>query len=151
MSDYHQNIVKLRKYCKRIKYQNELDGNEKLTEKSKEYFQMILKEINDPPKKETSSTSGIFDEIDSLIYKRYWHKLKSFHQKVKLREYVENLKISKESRKEKLIKDLYDAVDLKILTKKGSVEYDPFSYCIKSIVGFEYDDKKKKYSFIIKK
>lgn len=146
MSNYHQNIIKLRRDCEQAKYQNELDGNEKLTKDSIDYLNKIIKDITNPPKKESDMTSGIFKEIDSMVYQRYWHKLKPFHQKVKLKEYVENLKIGGKNKK-KLIKDLHNAIDHKVLTKKDSVEYDPFSYCIKNINGLEINGKQKIYSF----
>lgn len=149
MSDYHKNITNLEIECKKVKYKNELEGNPKLTEDSKIYLQNILNDLDKPSKlkEEKKSTNGVFNDFDHIVYKRYWHKLKPFHQKVKLKEYVEELKIKDNSKKEKLIMKLHKAIDLKVLTKKGSVEYDPFSYIIKSIVGLEYDNKKNTYSF----
>lgn len=147
--NYYQTIAKLRDDCKNTYYQNELEGNNKLDEKTTEY---LNQQINS--KKESSGlnnsnnlNNGIFNDLNNLVYKNHWHKLRPFHQKIKLKEYIETLKIEKKSRKDKLTEKLFSAVDDKFLTKKSEVTYDPFTFSIKKINKLKFDEQKNKYFF----
>lgn len=145
MTEYYKNIIKLREDNKIYKYKNELEGNLILTEESKEYINSILNNIKTKSNKKLNTVDGIFNEMDNLVYKRYWHKLKPIHQKMKLTEYIKNLNISNKLNENKLINNLYDLIDKKILTKKKLVDYDPFKACITNINILTYNEKKDTY------
>lgn len=135
MDNYYDYISNLRLFYHKKMYSNEIEGNKELSNSSLTYLKNKMENLNKKQIIEENENVPIFNEIDNLIYKKYWHKLKSFHQKEKIREYVENLKINNEKKKNNLLDKLYLAVDKKILTKKGNVDYDPFKCSINSIQG----------------
>lgn len=103
MSDYFQNIIDLRINNKKTKYENELKGNKELTQISINFIQneitnlnLCYQKVEEKVEKKIENTQS---DVDNLVYNRYWHKLKPFHQKVKLREFVENLTIKNDKKK----------------------------------------------------
>jgi hypothetical protein len=130
MDNYYDVISKLKHKCIRSKYKNEIKGNLELSKISKEYIMLILNQKKDRKSISTDSDKSILNEVDNLIFQKYWHKLKPFHQKIKLKEFINKSKIK---HKNEIINKLNKAIDEKILTKKGSVNYDPFTYNITSI------------------
>lgn len=63
------------------------------------------------------------DNIDNYYYKKQWNKLNIIHKKIKIKEYVNNLMITKE--KKKLLTDkLMNLLNNKKLNKKNDIDYD---------------------------
>ena len=88
----------------------------------------------------------MFTNIDKYIYQKYWHKLKSFHQKAKIAEFINTLNYPVD-KKNTLLDTLYAEIDNKNLTKKKMVDYDPIECIIKSISGLTLDTSTNMYVY----
>lgn len=149
MNDYYDNIKELKLKYRSIKYQNELDDNCDLTDEQKQFLNDKINELqnNNTNSTNVNKQSGekqtMFTDVDKYIYQRQWNKLKSFHQKKKLKEYIDSLNITDDT----LVKKLYDAVDSKFLSKKCNVIYDTSECKITNVAGLLFNKKKNKYEF----
>tara|TARA_Y100000590_G_C15599366_1_gene969370 strand:- start:549 stop:1043 length:495 start_codon:yes stop_codon:yes gene_type:complete len=63
------------------------------------------------------------DNIDDYYYKKPWNKLNIVHKKIKVREYINNLMLTKQKKKI-LIDKLINLLNNKKLNKKNDVDYD---------------------------
>jgi len=63
------------------------------------------------------------DNIDDFYYKKPWNKLNIVHKKIKIKEYINNLMLTKE-KKTLLINKLIILLNNKKLNKKNEVDYD---------------------------
>lgn len=69
---------------------------------------------------------------DDYIFKKKWNKLNNIHKKIKVKQFINKLKIT-DSNKKELIDSLILLIDKKNLTKKNSVNYDSLNGRIISI------------------
>jgi hypothetical protein len=58
------------------------------------------------------------------LYKKPWSKLNSIHKVIKIKEFVNNIKIENDNDKEKLKEELVELVKTNVLTKKDKIIYD---------------------------
>lgn len=148
------NIQKEIEFCKNIPLKN-IDGQiitfiEKGIPENpiKEYYEYLLSRIYIDKKDRRSLTgydnTGTFYEIkkmnpdeygsemDKIVYKKPWHKLKEFHKIVKIQEYVEelhyktglDLKLIAKNKK-KIIDEILEGLKTKKITKKkNTIEYN---------------------------
>lgn len=80
------------------------------------------------------------------LYKKPWSKLNSIHKVIKIKEFVNNIKIENDSDKEKLKDELVELVKTNVLTKKDKIIYDSENGKIISIKNLQYKDEKYFYS-----
>ena len=81
---------------------------------------------------------------DENLYQKSWSKLNAIHKIIKIKEFVNNIKIDDES-KEKLKEELVNLVKTKILTKKDRIIYDEENGKIINIKNLQYKDGKYFY------
>jgi hypothetical protein len=110
-------------------------------EKLSETFTEKKKEINSSS--ETENHKQIFADDD--LYKKSWQKLNSIHKILKVKEFVNNLKMDSEKDKIKLKDELVELIKDKVLTKKESVKYDESNGKIISLPNLQYKDGKYYY------
>ena len=82
---------------------------------------------------------------DSGLYKKSWSKLNAIHKIIKLKEFVNNIKIDNDSDREKLKDELVNLVKTKVLTKKEKIIYDEENGKIISLKNLQYKDGKYFY------
>ena len=92
---------------------------------------------------ETENHKQIFS--DEELYKKPWTKLNAVHKILKIKEFVNNLKMNSEKDRVQLRDELIDLVKLKILTKKDKVDYDEINGKIKSLCDLQYKNDKYYY------
>ena len=83
---------------------------------------------------------------DDTLYKKSWTKLNAIHKILKIKEFVNNLKINSEKERIQLRDDLIELIKLKVLTKKEKVNYDEVNGKIISLVNLQYKNEKYYYS-----
>jgi hypothetical protein len=111
-------------------------NSETLTEKKKEL-------IHQTYLSETENHKQIFS--DDNLYKKPWVKLNSIHKILKIKEFVNNLKINSEKDRTELKEELIILVKTKILTKKEKVKYDEINGKIISLPNLQYKNGKYYY------
>lgn len=96
----------------------------------------------------SSQTNNQHNNIffDDLLYKKPWTKLNPIHKILKIKEFVNGLKINTEENRSILKDDLILLIKNKILTKKDSVNYDEINGKIISLKKLEYKDGIYKYN-----
>ena len=94
-------------------------------------------------KKNESIVSNII--TDENLYNKSWSKLNAIHKNIKIKEFVNNIKIDNNNDKDKLKEELIDLVKAKILTKKDKINYDEENGKIISIKNLQYKDGKYYY------
>lgn len=82
---------------------------------------------------------------DENLYQKSWSKLNAIHKIIKIKEFVNNIKIDDNDAKEKLKEELVDLVKTKILTKKDKIIYDEENGKIISIKNLQYKNGKYFY------
>ena len=87
---------------------------------------------------ETDNHKQIFADGD--LYKKSWQKLNSIHKILKVKEFVNNLKMNSEKDKIKLKDKLVELIKEKKLTKKENVIYDEINGKIISLPNLQYKD-----------
>ena len=92
---------------------------------------------------ETEVHKQIFSDND--LYNKPWTKLNPIHKILKIKEFVNNLKINSEQARAQLRDELIELCKLKVLTKKDQVNYDEVNGKIISINNLQY--KNEKYYF----
>ncbi len=110
---------------------------EKLSETQTEKKQDSMSPI------ETENHKQIFSDED--LYKKPWPKLNAVHKILKIKEFVNNLKINSEVERAQLRDELIDLVKLKILSKKEKVNYDEVNGKIISLSDLQYKNEKYFY------
>jgi len=83
---------------------------------------------------------------DNDLFKKSWTKLNLIHKVIKIKEFVNNIKIDTETDRENLKDELINLVKTKILTKKDKIIYDEENGKIISLVNLQYKDGKYFYS-----
>jgi hypothetical protein len=136
-------IMKLNiKYYKSLKKQSDKDGI-----KLDWLNQHLEKIVSDTEKKDQQTESERKVEVleitnkiltDNSIYKKSWIKLNSIHKILKIKEFVNELKIDSESERIKLRDELVQLVKNKVLTKKDKINYDEENGKIISITNLQY-------------
>ena len=63
------------------------------------------------------------DNQEDYYYKKPWNKLNIIHKKIKIKEYINNLVLTK-NKKKILIEKLFKILKNKQLNKKNDVDYD---------------------------
>jgi hypothetical protein len=96
---------------------------------------------------ENDNHKQIFSDED--LYKKPWVKLNPVHKILKIKEFVNNLKITSEKDRILLRDELIDLVKLKILTKKEKVNYDEVNGKIISLSDLQYKNEKYFYPKIV--
>jgi hypothetical protein len=79
------------------------------------------------------------------LYNKSWSKLNAIHKIIKIKEFVNNIKIDNNDDKEKLKEELVDLVKTKVLTKKDKINYDEENGKIISIKNLQYKEGKYFY------
>ncbi len=92
---------------------------------------------------ETENHKQIFS--DEELYKKPWVKLNSIHKILKIKEFVNNLKINSEKERTELKEELVTLIKTKILTKKEKVKYDEVNGKIISLTNLQYKNGKYYY------
>ena len=82
---------------------------------------------------------------DNNLYKKSWSKLNAIHKIIKLKEFVNNIKIENAVDRENLKDELINLVKAKILTKKDKIIYDEENGKIISLKNLQYKDGKYFY------
>jgi len=93
---------------------------------------------------ETDNHKQIFADDD--LYKKSWQKLNSIHKILKVKEFINNLKMDSEKDKIKLKDELVELIKDKVLTKKENVKYDELNGKIISLPNLQYKDGKYFYN-----
>jgi hypothetical protein len=93
---------------------------------------------------ETENHKQIFSNEN--LYNKPWTKLNAIHKILKIKEFVNNLKINSEKERVQLRDELIELVKLKVLTKKEKVNYDEVNCKIVSLTNLQY--KNEKYFYI---
>lgn len=83
---------------------------------------------------------------DHNLFKKSWSKLNLIHKVIKIKEFVNNIKIDTEIDRENLKDELINLVKTKVLTKKDKIIYDEENGKIISLVNLQYKDGKYFYS-----
>lgn len=130
------NYIWLKLHCDKLVDRLNFD-KEKLSETQTEKKQ----ESTSPT--ETENHKQIFSDED--LYKKPWPKLNAVHKILKIKEFVNNLKINSEKERAQLRDELIDLVKLKILSKKEKVNYDETNGKIISLSDLQYKDEKYFY------
>jgi hypothetical protein len=115
--------------------------NELPKEKLSETFTEKKKDINSSS--ETENHKQIFADDD--LYKKSWQKLNSIHKILKVKEFINNLKMDSEKDKIKLKDELVELIKNKVLTKKENVKYDEINGKIITLPNLQYKDGKYYY------
>jgi len=63
------------------------------------------------------------DSLDDYYYKKAWTKLNIIHKKIKIKEYIHNLMLTKQKKKI-LLNKLINLLNEKKLNKKNDINYD---------------------------
>lgn len=135
ISESDINFTWLQAYCDKLIEKLNFD-KDKLSETQTEKKPDSISPI------ETENHKQIFS--DEELYKKPWPKLNPVHKILKIKEFVNNLKINSEKERAQLRDELIDLVKLKILTKKEKVNYDEVNGKIISLSDLQY--KNEKYS-----
>ncbi len=130
------NFEWLQDYCDKLSTKLN-DSKDKFSESQTE------KKIDNYSPIESDNHKQIFSDED--LYKKPWTKLNAVHKILKIKEFVNNLKINSEKARAELRDELIDLVKLKILTKKEKVVYDESIGKIISLTDLQY--KNEKYSY----
>jgi hypothetical protein len=98
--------------------------------------------INKVPVKveEKTSEKNNTESETNGVYNKPWTKLNVIHKIIKIKEFVNNLKINSEQDKIKLREQLISLVKNKILTKKEKVKYNQENEKIISITNLKYEN-----------
>jgi hypothetical protein len=130
-----------------LKYYNNLN---KYLIKNNISNQFILDHINKITNKEVVEEKKVIEESDTQnivtvtsdvnLYKKSWSKLNIIHKTIKIKEFVNNLKINSDKSKEKIKNELIDLLKKKVLTKKDKVNYDEERGVIVSLTELEYNN-----------
>ncbi len=92
---------------------------------------------------ETENHKQIFSDED--LYKKPWSKLNSIHKILKIKEFVNSLKINKENDRAELRDELVMLIKTKVLSKKENIKYDEVNGKIIGIPKLQYKDGKYFY------
>jgi len=112
-----------------------------------EYIEKLANKENPKDKIDEKKISSDSDTVnivsvtsDVNLYKKSWSKLNIIHKTIKIKEFVNNLKISSEKNKEKIKNELIELLKKKVLTKKDKVNYDEERGVIVSLTELEYNN-----------
>lgn len=152
--------IKYYKSVKQTMEKMEIDEswlNDHLKKLSEEFLtdNKLTETITDK-KKETVNSSSETEKIektenhkqifaDDDLYKKPWQKLNSIHKILKVKEFVNNLKMDSEKDRIKLKDELVCLIKEKILTKKEKVKYDEVNGKIISLPNLQYKNGKYFY------
>ncbi len=107
----------------------------------------VTESINDKniknEKVETDAMKQIYNTND--LYKKSWTKLNPIHKILKIKEFVNTLKINSEKERTELKEQLVNLIKMKILTKKEKVIYDETNGTIISLTNLQFKDGKYQY------
>ena len=95
----------------------------------------INKKLSESNSVQTEVLTDTENEViysDDFIFKKKWNKLNNIHKKIKIKQFINKLKID-DSNKKELIDVLISLIHKKYLTKKNSVNYDSLNGRIISI------------------
>jgi len=82
---------------------------------------------------------------DENLYKKPWSKLNAIHKILKIKEFVNELKIRNEQERIKLKDQLVQLIKDKVLTKKDKVNYDSENGKIVSLIHLKCDNNEYIY------
>ena len=95
----------------------------------------INKKLSESNSVQTEVLTDTDNEViysDDSIFKKKWNKLNNIHKKIKIKQFINKLKIE-DSNKKELIDALISLINKKYLTKQNSVNYDSLNGRIISI------------------
>ena len=95
----------------------------------------INKKLSESNSVQTEVLTDTDNEViysDDFIFKKKWNKLNNIHKKIKIKQFINKLKIE-DSNKKELIDALISLINKKYLTKQNSVNYDSLNGRIISI------------------
>jgi hypothetical protein len=143
-----ENII----YKLRLKYYNNLlqSANKSNNLKWLEYCRDKLHiELSDSDDKISEAQNETNDNKDNLsnenLYTKNWIKLNVVHKILKIKEFVNSLKIDSDIERNKIQNILIEMIKMKVLTKKEKVNYDVVSGKIISICDLQFIDGKYHY------
>ncbi len=93
-----------------------------------------------PEKNPDTDTETQYSE--DFVYRKPWNKLNIIHKKIKMEEFVNNLKIDDLEIKKHLKNQFVMMIKNKQLTKKTDVEYDAINGKIISVPSLKYKNNK---------
>ena len=127
----------LEKLCEDLSDESKL--TETITEKKKE--KEVINSSSETEK--TENHKQIFADDD--LYNKPWQKLNPIHKILKVKEFVNNLKMDSEKDRIKLKDELVGLIKDKVLTKKEKVKYDEVNGKIISLPNLQYKNGKYFY------
>jgi hypothetical protein len=138
INESNANFLWLQSYCEKLidklnSDKEKLSETQTQTEKKNESLLPV----------ETENHKQIFS--DEELYKKPWVKLNPVHKILKIKEFVNNLKMNSEKERAKFRDELIDLVKLKVLTKKEKVNYDDVNGKIISLNDLQYKNEKYFY------
>ena len=92
---------------------------------------------------ETDNYKQIFDSDN--LYNKPWSKLNAIHKSIKIKEYVNSLKMNSEEERRQLKDELLVLIKTKVLTKKENVNYNENEGKILEIPKLQYKNGKYYY------
>lgn len=124
--EYYNNIL-IKKYNENLKsYLNKIHNTN-----YNSYFENTENETNDTENQSSIVNSDNITETEEY-YKKHWNKLNIIHKKIKIKEFINNLPINKESKKN-IITKILTLLNNKKINKNKDIEYDNINGKIISI------------------
>lgn len=126
---YYNNLEKQAK-------KNKININIPKVENNTSEIMSIQTENTQTENTQTENDDTIYS--DDYMYKKPWNKLNSIHKIIKMKEFVNNIKMDDMEMKKHLKTQLIQMVKDRRLTKKNDVEYDSVNGRIISIPSLQY-------------
>jgi hypothetical protein len=114
-----------------------------------EYIDKLNETIDTETQKNINTCSSETNSIiytDTPIYKKPWTKLNIIHKTLKIKEFVNELKMDNEQDRQTLKNELISLLKNKVLTKKEKVKYDEHHGKLISLIDLQYKDGKYIYN-----
>lgn len=140
------------KYYKSLQYYLNKNSNE--IEWLNEHINNLNNQLQDDKNSETQTEKNKEHELsyetenhkqifsDEELYKKPWVKLNSIHKILKIKEFVNSIKLDSEQDRIELRDQLIDLVKIKVLTKKEKVKYDDVNGKIIALTNLQYKNGK---------
>jgi hypothetical protein len=143
IKEYYENLLITIKNDYKLSEDNLLDTAKNDDTQTEKMSDKVSDKLDLTSSIESDNHKQIFS--DDSLYKKSWTKLNAIHKILKIKEFVNNLKINSEKERFQLRDDLIELIKLKVLTKKEKVSYDEINGKIISLVDLQYKNGKYYY------
>ena len=143
INEYYENLLITIKNDYKLSEDNLLDTTKNDDTQTEKMSDKVSDKLDLTSSIESDNHKQIFS--DDSLYKKSWTKLNAIHKILKIKEFVNNLKINSEKERFQLRDDLIELIKLKVLTKKEKVSYDEINGKIISLVNLQYKNGKYYY------